>query len=350
MTFYVAVHGGAGFHPPESEKDVKKALRSACLKALTSLQSGKKACEAVEDAIVSLEDSECLNAGYGSNLTQSGTVECDASLMEDSGNFGSVGAVSGVKNPIRAAKAVLDYSQNQSSLGRIPPLLLVSSGAREFASVSGIETVHPDLMISPRAQNEWISWSDRAKGGTASDIHHNNMKLGSSDTVIQDTVGSVVLDASGSLAAGVSSGGILLKLPGRVGEGAVFSAGCWADNLHAGKGVACSVSGTGEAIMRVSLARALAEAFREDDPHEELHRILADEFSQVCVGPKDLTPSAGALIINKETREDGTIFLLMRHIARLWCVFNTASMAIAYASSDNPHPKVYNICLTHRGS
>ncbi|KAF8520537.1 nucleophile aminohydrolase [Gautieria morchelliformis] len=329
MTYYVAVHGGAGYHSTDDEKEVRKTLRRACVKALGQLQKRKRAIEVVESAIVELEDSGCLNAGYGSNLAYNGTVECDAGIMEDSGKFGSVGAVSGIKNPIRIAKAILDYSSRQDPLGRVPPLTLVSSGAHEFASASSISTVHPHAMVSPRAQQEWKYWSEKIKGDTIS--VNNRAELGGSNTLMQDTVGAVVLDTFGSLASGVSSGGLLLKLPGRVGEAAVFSAGCWAHHSDT-NGAATSVSGqrTGEAIVRMSLARTISEVFHLDDPHEELRRLFADVIPDS--GLKEQTPSAGAVILVKEMQDDNPV-------VRLWCVFNTASMAIAYASSDDPQPK-----------
>ncbi|KAG5648596.1 hypothetical protein DXG03_003207 [Asterophora parasitica] len=129
---YVVVHGGAGMHGHAREKEVKQALRLACKEALKGLHDpspdhgDSSKCtplNMVGNAIVVLEDDPHLNAGYGSNLSLIGTVECDAAIMDGaSGYFGSVGAVSGIKNPIQLARVVLEYSRIPDPLGRIPPL------------------------------------------------------------------------------------------------------------------------------------------------------------------------------------------------------------------------------------
>ena len=132
--------------------------------------------------------------------------------------------IAGVKNPISVAKAILDYSSRRDSLGRVPPLYvilsrnssifastliicvqdrtLVSNGAHDFASASGLTTVRPDVMVSPRAQHEWKLWSEKLKGDMTGEVNHP--ELSGTNTVMQDTVGSVALDTFGRLAAGVS--------------------------------------------------------------------------------------------------------------------------------------------------
>lgn len=121
---YVAVHGGAGYHGVVSEQSVKSALKRACARALRgSPLDDSSALSIVEQAIAILEDDECLNAGYGSNLTIDGTVECDAAIMDGlSGDFASVGAVPGLKNPIKLASVLLRHSREPDSLGRIRPM------------------------------------------------------------------------------------------------------------------------------------------------------------------------------------------------------------------------------------
>lgn len=114
----IAVHGGAGDHPEEDERAVRRALRSACKRALDA----HAPLDAAEAAIAVLEDDAVLNAGYGSNLTEDGTVECDAALMSTDGAFGSVGAVNGVSNPIKLARRVLDAARAPGALGRVPPM------------------------------------------------------------------------------------------------------------------------------------------------------------------------------------------------------------------------------------
>lgn len=189
-----------------------------------------------------MENDENINAGTGSNLTLDGTVECDAAIMDGStGEFGGGGAVPGVKNPIKLAKAILCHSRQFDGLGRIPPLMLVSSGARSFAMQNGLEMVDPESMISKRAKEDWQKWMERYNDLREGMIPESKALL---DAAVQDTVGAVAWDDCGNVAAGVSSGGLLLKNSGRVGEAAIFGAGCWAQQPSNGKtGVACSVSG-----------------------------------------------------------------------------------------------------------
>ncbi|KAG2755226.1 N-terminal nucleophile aminohydrolase [Suillus brevipes Sb2] len=334
---YVAVHGGAGYHGVVSEKSVKSALKRACARALRgSPLDDSSALSIVERAIAILEDDECLNAGYGSNLTIDGTVECDAAVMDGlSGDFASVGAVPGLKNPIKLASVLLRHSREPDSLGRIRPMTLVASGAYSFASSQGIQTVAPNEMISPRATQEWQKWKYRLD-------HPVDCDLGSlHQDAMQDTVGAVAWDNDGNLAAGVSSGGLLLKYSGRIGEAATFGAGCWAQQSHDEQsGMACSISGAGEHIMRGGLARALGEALQsrqsddsELDTHQVLLRILNQQFTEPLRQRGERMPNAGVLLLTKEQGEDEVV------VRKLWCAFTTESMAVAYASTTKPSPK-----------
>ncbi|KAI1794131.1 N-terminal nucleophile aminohydrolase [Ganoderma leucocontextum] len=289
----IAVHGGAGVHPKSADPDVKRALRLACTSASTVFaRSGEAALPTVCGAISILEDDECLNAGYGSNLTSSGTAECDASVMDGhTGDFGAVGSVSGVKNPIKLAHEILRYSRKADPLGRIPPLILVSSGASEFAKSNGLQCPSESL-ISPRARREWVHWNSKLdatrscapSGGPSNSTGQLASPLMQVDGLHdrQDTVGAVAWDADGHLAAGVSSGGLLLKLPGRIGEAAIYGAGCWATPR-----TACSVSGAGEHITRMSLAREICEAVeaagKDEGAHDVLQRILGRDFLRTSI-------------------------------------------------------------------
>ena len=198
--YLVAVHGGAGAHPPSADAATKDALRRAARAALLSLATNPMdALSALTHAVTTLEDAEPLNAGFGSNLTLAGRVECDASLMDGrSGAFGGVGAVSGVRHPIAAARAVLEGRRTKDAvLGRVPPLLLVGDGA---ALLAGVRRVDPESMVSPRARREWQVWKARMVQGGAQGPRGDVEGLHAR----QDTVGAVVWDSSGGLAAGVS--------------------------------------------------------------------------------------------------------------------------------------------------
>ncbi|KAF9454038.1 asparaginase [Macrolepiota fuliginosa MF-IS2] len=346
--YFVAVHGGAGYHHPDNDKRTKRALRLACTKAIQSCLSSKSSpgdpnasttLDLVEQAIISLEDDAHLNAGYGSNLTLDGTVECDAAVFaaQGGGQFGSVGAVSGIKNPISAARGVLEYSQRLDKLGRVPPMMLVAQGAIEFARkhCGADTTVSPESMISPSSAQTWEKWKDRLDYSALS--AGEMMSEVEKESLLQDTVGAVAWHPRDGLAAGVSSGGILLKLSGRIGEAAVFGAGCWAQHQSGSlDGMACSISGTGEQIIRANLARTIGEACTPDsDPHEVLQTVLMEKFWKPAKERGEHNPAAGVLMITRETDGNG------QRTARAWCGFTTASMAIAFASSKDPRPKAY---------
>ncbi|KAH9931095.1 N-terminal nucleophile aminohydrolase [Epithele typhae] len=357
----VVAHGGAGFFSKSSDQDVKRSLRASCTCAMSQLLTGNTALKAVNDAIVVLEDEECLNAGFGSNLTVNGQVECDASLMDGrTSNFGAVGAVSGVKNPIRIAHEVLRHGAQSDPLGRISPIMLVSSGARDFAESFNL-LCPPETLVSPRAEQSWKKWKEelekaRAQAPPAIGAVAANSLITQVDGLHDrmDTVGAIACDQSGGLAAGVSSGGILLKLPGRVGEAAMYGAGCWASEQ-----VACSVSGAGEYIMRATLARTLCEAIEEGsqneefDPHDALTKVFND-FVAMCSKRDERHSHAGAIILVKEEDEVGgyksgshkTIHPAFRKgYLRLWCAFTTDSMAISYASSLSSSSKPHAVVL-----
>ncbi|KAJ7594287.1 nucleophile aminohydrolase [Mycena floridula] len=323
MSTVIAVHGGAGLHTSDTEKAVKRACSRAVKQALRRAQEidAASALELVEQAIMILEDDPCLNAGLGSNLTLDGTVECDASLMDDK-SFGAVAAVAGIRNPIQLARLVHRYSLNHDPIGRIPPLTLVGDGALRFASKhSDIATVPPGSLITPKAFQDYSKWKSRLLSNSDGDLDGYR-------EVIQDTVGAVALHG-GRLAAGVSSGGILLKHPGRLGEGATFGAGCWAENYKPSttrlKASACSLSGAGEQIIRTDLARSLGTDLGQEDidVHQVLQLLLQDKFWKPCIEGGDVQPNAGVLLLTLDDEDK----------PRLWCAFTTPSMAIAYVSS-----------------
>ncbi|KAF9075431.1 nucleophile aminohydrolase [Rhodocollybia butyracea] len=349
METFVAVHGGAGYHSFTAEKELKQALRLACNNALLVASSAGSSLDVTEAAITVLEDAPNLNAGFGSNLTFEGNVECDAAIMDGNNHWGSVGAVSGVKNPIRVARAILEYSQVPDPLGRIPPLTLVSSGARSFASKhlhtsSGL--VGEGALISDRARDRWVQWKDRLS--SASTEEGTNLPPPPDSESLhdsQDTVGAVA-SCSGNMSAGVSSGGLLLKMEGRCGEAAMFGAGCWAQNKNIRPqvqiGMACSVSGTGEYITRSGLAKALGKSFEAFspsdgseymDPHTIMQQVLVDEFWKPSQDLGEPNPSAGILLMTYEDGDDNT------PIVRVWCGFTTPTFLVAYASTRNPIPK-----------
>lgn len=309
----------------------KEGLIKACHLAWTQSLVNQTTCplDLCVDSTSALENDENFNAGFGSNLTLCGAVECDAAVMTEDGHFGSVGALAGVRNPVRAARLILDHSQNLDSIGRVPPLTLVASGAQQFVQARDASLViDPHSMICENARKDWSRWREKLSHGS---IHRPESS--GSRSLLQDTVGSIVMNNVGS-ATSVSSGGLLLKHSGRVGEAAVYGAGCYAARQHQTSSfqrrVACSVSGTGEEIIRAGLARAICESFQnhpeEDaDMHAILERLLTSYGMTSSTTPVDV----GAIVMTRENQSR----------PRLWCAFTSESMAIAFMSSKYSRPK-----------
>ncbi|EXJ56009.1 hypothetical protein A1O7_08940 [Cladophialophora yegresii CBS 114405] len=154
----IFIHAGAGFHSHQNEKVHLTAVNDAARVGMAVLKNGGDATDAVEMALRLLEDKEITNAGYGSNLTMDGGVECDATLVDHYGRSGAVGAIAHVKNPIAVARLVLEESTKPLSLQRVPPNLLVGPGATEYAAGKGIPILPDDFLVSEGAKDRWIRW------------------------------------------------------------------------------------------------------------------------------------------------------------------------------------------------
>ncbi|KAJ1304517.1 hypothetical protein OPQ81_005662 [Rhizoctonia solani] len=330
----IAVHGGAGTHSINKDAEIliRKGLKEACAFGQRSFQANQDACQAIRDSIVAMEDNHHFNAGTGSNLTIAGTVECDASIMNSAEDFGAIGATSGIKNPIKAAYRILVESQRTDPHGRIPPMLVSGNTPSDLA-------VDPSEMITHKARSEWERW----RAVIQTEQQSNEITC---DTIVQDTVGAIISTIDGEVSAGVSSGGILLKPTGRIGEAACFGAGCWASAARGSlNAVACSISGAGEMVMRAFLAKELADSVRRPDcdVHEEIERIL-NRFIDMCTQRGGEHANAGVILIVAESHEDGTIR------PRLWCGFTTHSFAVAYATSIDSSPKSVILRRSNRDS
>jgi beta-aspartyl-peptidase (threonine type) len=224
----ILVHGGAGDHHPGDEP---QPCIDGCLEAARAghaiLKAGGSALDAVIAAVVVLEDDPLFNAGTGSVLNADGDVECDASLMTGDLKAGAVGAVKGIKNPIRLARLVMEKTEH---------ILLVADGAIRFAKEQGVTLVDPASMITDRARKKW------SRTGT---------------------VGAVARDTHGRVAAATSTGGRTRKLPGRIGDTPLIGCGTFAQD---GAGAA-SCTGIGEAIIKTTLARwAIDRLAQGEDP------------------------------------------------------------------------------------
>ncbi|KAM4059241.1 asparaginase domain-containing protein [Hirsutella rhossiliensis] len=163
----IFIHAGAGFHSHQNERVHLKACVSAAEMGMRFLKAGATATEAVEAALRILEDKEITNAGFGSNLSIDGTVECDATIVDHLGRSGACGAVPNIRNPISLAKLILDTSNMPLSLRRVPPNALVGDGARAFAEEHGMPTFANEYLVSKNSHDRFFRWQEdlmRAEG------------------------------------------------------------------------------------------------------------------------------------------------------------------------------------------
>ncbi|KAK5132418.1 hypothetical protein LTR08_009101 [Meristemomyces frigidus] len=160
----IFVHAGAGYHSVQNEHIHLAACNDAAKSAMALMRNGGSAVDAVEMAIKILEDREITNAGYGSNLSMDGVVECDAVVVDHFGRSGGAGAVAQIKNPISLARMLLDHTTRTLSLRRVPPNLLVGQGATDFAYEHHMPVLPLDQLVSPSAGDRWRRWkSDLVK-------------------------------------------------------------------------------------------------------------------------------------------------------------------------------------------
>ncbi|KAK6153495.1 hypothetical protein DH2020_013134 [Rehmannia glutinosa] len=231
MGWAIALHGGAGDIPrsmPPERREPREAALHHCLQiGVDAIKAGRSPLDVVELVVRELEDNPHFNAGKGSVLTSNGTVEMEACIMD--GNRKKCGAVSGistVKNAISVARLVME---------KTPHIYLGFDGAEAFAREQGMETVDSSHFITP----ENIERLKQAK--TANRVQSNR------------TVGCVVVDGYGNLAAATSTGGLVNKMVGRIGDTPIIGAGTYANSL-----CAVSATGKGEAIIRATVARDVA--------------------------------------------------------------------------------------------
>ncbi len=271
----IVIHGGAGGDPAKYDNariekkklGLKRALQAGC----DALSAGESSIDTVEKVIRILEDDAAFNAGRGAVLTDEGRAELDASIMNGRTlACGGVAGVTRVKNPISLARRVMTETRH---------VLLAGEGADEFAEEQGLPIVDPSYFLSQAARRKKAEEND----GNASQI---------------GTVGCVVLDSAGNLAAGTSTGGTSKKLPGRVGDSPIIGAGTYASNDT------CAVSGTGtgEEYIRHSVAYDIAAQMRYAGQTLEsaVTEIMQDRL-EPGVGGVIAVSSSGAIVMQHNT-------------------------------------------------
>ena len=246
----LGIHGGIGDADqelsPEVDKQLRTAMEEALKKGAAKLQAGGSSLDAVEVAIRVLEDSPLFNAGKGAVFTHEGRNELDASIMEGkTKRAGSVAGVTTVKNPITAARAVMEKSKH---------VLLIGRGAEVFAERQGLDIVDPKYFWTEhrwKAIQQILEQEKAQEKNKRGDAPNGGLLL--KKKTEYGTVGAVALDNSGNLAAGTSTGGMTNKMLGRVGDSPIIGAGTYADNEAA----AISCTGHGEYFIRYSVGHEI---------------------------------------------------------------------------------------------
>ena len=244
MSPVLAIHGGAGTHPrmtPEMEASFHAGLRLALGAGHGVLAAGGSALNAVTAAVMALEDDPQFNAGRGAVYTSAGRQEMDAAVMD--GRSHAAGAVAGIlgpRNPVLAARAVMEHSGH---------VLLIGDGAMAFLREQGLAWEEAGYFHSEHRWQALQTELERRRQGAADERD---------EAARHGTVGAVACDAAGHLAAATSTGGMTAKLPGRVGDCPVLGAGTWADD----ESCAVSCTGHGEFFIRWAAAHELSARMR----------------------------------------------------------------------------------------
>jgi L-asparaginase / beta-aspartyl-peptidase len=302
------VHGGAWSIPEASFSACRDGIRRSLEAGWKILSAGGAAADAVEAAIVVLEDDPVFDAGIGSHLTLDGRVQLDAILMDGTTlKAGSVAAVEHVRNPIRLARCILEKSEY---------MMLVGSGAEQFAGENGIALCDPAELITEQERAAWLRCREDSH---AAENHASHA---------QGTVGAVALDSRGGLFAGTSTGGTCCKHTGRVGDSPLIGCGCYADAEWGG--VSCT--GKGEGIMKIVMAK-MAVDLLSVPPEDPYGFQSKPEGSQAELNRAQFVADACIRKLAHRARTTGGLILLDRegHPA---AAFNTPQMAHGFVERD----------------
>jgi beta-aspartyl-peptidase (threonine type) len=286
------VHGGAWDIPDAAVPGCKAGCERALAAGWGILDAGGSALDAIEAAVVILEDDPVFDAGYGSHLNLDGRVECDAIVMDGATlRAGAVATLQHVRNPVRLARKVLE---------NCPHMMLAGEGAERFAHEQGIKLCAPEELITEAERDAWA----KCKTDKHAAVFHRGHEQG--------TVGAVAMDREGRLFAATSTGGTCCKLPGRIGDSPLIGCGCYAD-AEAG---AVSCTGYGEAIMKIVMAKAATDLLRVP---QNTDAMAAAQQTVKTLATR--THATGGLIVLDREGNPG------------WA-FNTPRMAYGYVTKD----------------
>jgi beta-aspartyl-peptidase (threonine type) len=245
----ILVHGGAWAMPDDMVEAHLRGVKAAADSGWQVLRDGGSSLDAIEAAVVAMEEDETFDAGRGSFLNMDGRVQLDALIMDGATlRAGGVGCVEHIRNPVRAAKKILTES---------PHVYFVGTGAERFAREHGIDLCANEDLIMEREV-------ERLREAKKQGYLQMPDEFGPRHS--HDTVGAVALDAQGNIAAATSTGGTLNKAPGRVGDSSLIGCGCYADNRSA----AVSTTGWGEPMMKLVIAKWAADRVESGIAPEEV--------------------------------------------------------------------------------
>ena len=284
-SFAIVIHGGAGGIKKEYFTEAQQVaytqkLQEALDAGYTILENGGISLDAIQAAINIMEDSPLFNAGKGAVYNSEGNQEMDAAIMDGNTlNAGAIAGVNHIKNPILAARMVMDSSKH---------VLLSGKGAEIMAAKYGVEMVDSSYFFTEKRMNQL----KKLQGKEKTELDHSAFLI--KNELIDDhkygTVGAVAIDKSGNIAAGTSTGGMTNKKYGRIGDVPIIGAGTYANNLTCG----ISATGTGEYFIRTVAAHEVSSLikFNHFSPAEALHEVL---FNQI--GP--LGGEGGMILLDK---------------------------------------------------
>lgn len=281
----IIVHGGAWAIPDEEVEAHLNGVRRAAELGWRILKETDNSLDAVERAVMLMEDDPTFDAGVGSFLNEEGGIDLDASIMEGSDlRAGAVASVNRVRNPVRLARLIMERTDH---------ILFVGEGAHRLASSFGLELIDPSELVVERERRRWEEF--RSKGITPRKAFEKD-----------STVGAVAVDSKGRFAAALSTGGSPHRMVGRVGDVPVIGAGLYADNS---KGAA-ACSGHGESIMKVVLAKSAVD--------------------MLALGLGAMEAARASISLLERVRGRGGVIVIDRN-GEVGYHYNTPRMAIAYA-------------------
>jgi len=303
----IVVHGGAGAWEKDRWKSGLTGVKDAAHAGFKVLKRGRSALDAVEAAVMCMEDNEVFNAGFGSTLALDKRIEMEASIMDGRTlNAGAVGLLKDIRNPVHLARIVMEKTDH---------VFLVADGAEKIADLYGLERKNP---ITEFRLRYWYELTKKLKNGKMETLPKLRELLQLHPNLFAtDTVGAVALDKKGDTAAATSTGGRALKLPGRIGDSPLIGCGTYADN-EAG---ACSTTGIGEVAIRLVLAKSACDLMCMGQ--------TAQQAAENCIE-----------VVNHRIKLKSSMGLITVDVkGRVGAAHNTPNLCWAYMTSKMSQPK-----------